>query len=411
MPQLVFLASLLCLTWLLAAAGNFPLKNETARGGDAKQITSGEARDDSPAWSLDKNAVRDSHSADLDDIALNAEAQGFNGSVYIARNGTPILDKAYGWTAPDRRRRVDTSTLFNIASVSKAITATAILGLVETGNLSVHQRIEEILSGVPSDKESITIEELLLHTSCLPDLYAANGLSSRDAAVKAILATRLLCKPGTEFHYTDDGYTLLAAIIEVVSGKQYAHFVRENVFRPAGMKASKFWEEVDDRTSSDVARIVTLELSNRQRGVNWGYIGPGGIWSNADELARYFLALMAGKIVTMESVSEMLMPREKVSIGSAGYGWFIGRSTMDTPLILARGNEDWGHSALIFWYPDRKILLTIATNSGFDHGTPLSRVLAARLEGVLLSSCNRQCNGPTAVLRMTATSRRLLSHE
>jgi len=204
--------------------------------------------------------------------------------------------------------------------------------------------------------------------------------------VRAILATPLLCKPGARFNYTDDGYTLLAAIIELVSGKRYSDFVRDSVFRPAGMGTSRFWEEVDDRTDSNVARIVTLPLDDRMRGVNWGYIGPGGIWSNAEELANYFVALKAGKIVTRELVSEMLTPRVKVSVGFAGYGWYVGQSTIGTPLFFTRGNEDWGHSALVFWYPDRKILLTIVTNAGFDHGTPVSRVLANRFEGVLLSS-------------------------
>jgi CubicO group peptidase (beta-lactamase class C family) len=321
----------------------------------------------------------------LDNIALNAEAEGFNGSVYITIKGKTVLDKAYGWTAPDRLSRVNTDTLFNIASVSKAITATAILKLVEARRLDVDWRIDRIFPNVPADKAAITVEELLVHTSCLPDQYLANGRTSRDDAVAAVLNVPLLCQPGSKFHYSDDGYALLAAIIERVSGKQFGEFVRREVFDPAGMKDTRFWDEADDRTSRNVARIVTLPLDDRFRGLNWGYIGSGGIWSNAEELARFFVALEVGKIVTKESVAELLKSRVKVSVGAAGYGWYIGHSSKGTPLVFARGNEDWGHSALIFWYPDRRILLTIVTNSGFDHGTPVSRVLAKSFEDILLS--------------------------
>lgn len=322
----------------------------------------------------------------LDHVATAAEANGFNGSIDIEIDGRTILNKGYGWTAPDRRRRVDVNTLFNIASVSKAITATAIMKLADAGKLDIHQSIATIFAGVPPDKTGITIEELLIHASCLPDQYAANGLASRDVAVAAIVALPLLCQPGIGFNYSDDGYALLAAVIEIISRERYADFVRHEVFGPAGMRNSKFWDEVDDRTTPNVARIVTLPLQDRLRGLNWGYIGSGGIWSTAEDLVRYFKALRSGKIVSLHAEAQMFEPRTKVSVGSVGYGWYLGRSLKDTPLVFARGNEDWGHSALIFWYPEQHILLAIVTNAGFDHDTPVSRTLARSLEEVLLCS-------------------------
>ena len=321
----------------------------------------------------------------LELIAAKAEQGGFNGCVFIADRGNALMDRAYGWTSPARQERVEKSTIFNIASVTKAITAAAILKLAERNKLHLTTTLVNVFPDIPADKRSISIEELLAHTSGLPDKYAANGCRTRDAALRAIFALPLTNAPGMHFQYTDDGYALLAAIIENTSGDSYNDFVRNIIFRSAGMRETKFWNEVDDRKDKNVARIVTLPIEDRDRGMNWGYIGSGGIWSTAEDLARFFYALRAGLILNPGSVNEMMKPRVKVSVGAAGFGWYVGKSLAGTPLVFARGNEDWGHSALIFWYPDRSILMTIVTNSGFQEDTPVSRILAGRLESVLLA--------------------------
>ncbi|MGD0143519.1 MAG: serine hydrolase domain-containing protein [Rhizomicrobium sp.] len=326
-----------------------------------------------------------SSTSGLELIAATAEKAGFNGSVFIANRGNALMDGAYGWTSPARQERVNKGTLFNIASVTKAFTATAVLKLAERNKLRLTTTLVDIFPDVPADKRGISIEELLTHTSGLPKGYAANGCRTRDAAVKAIFALPLANAPGAHFEYTDDGYALLAAIVENAGGETYNDFVRNIIFRSAGMRETKFWNEVDDRKDKNVARIVTLPIEERYRGMNWGYIGSGGIWSTAEDLARFFYALRAGLILDPGFVDEMMKPRVKVSVGAAGFGWYVGESSAGTPLIFARGNEDWGHSALIFWYPDRSILMTIVTNSGFQDDTPISRVLAGKLESALLA--------------------------
>ena len=251
--------------------------------------------------------------------------------------------------------------------------------------IALKTSLAEIFPTTPTDKLGISVQQLLTHTSGLAKGYAANGCRTRASALEAIFELRVVGPPGAAFEYTDDGYALLAAIIESVSSQTYSTFVRKNVFEVAGMLQTRFWDEVDDRREANVARIVTLSIEDRYRGLNWGYIGSGGIWSTADDLARFFHALRSGMIVNLPLVEQMMSPQVAVSIGACGFGWFIGKSALGTPLIFARGNEDWGHSSLIYWYPDHGALQTIVTNSGFANGVPLSRSLASKFEGVLNS--------------------------
>ena len=297
-------------------------------------------------------------------------------------DGRVLFERGVGWADARKMHQANVGTLFNIASVSKAITATAVYSLVERGLLDPKSSLGAVFTNVPKDKRSITIAELLDHTSCLPQKYAADGHFSRDAAVSAIFAMRLVCAPGARFVYSDDNYALLAAIIEQKSGTTYENYVRMRVFRPADMDRSLFWKEVDG-TTSNVARVL-IPPGHAFRKGDWGYIGSGGIWSTADDLAKFLKCLIAKRIIGGSTLAEMMRPRTKVSIGWAADGWFLSTAANGDALLVARGNESWGHSAIIYWDPNSKSLLTVTSNAGFVNGIPASRVVANDIESILL---------------------------
>ena len=345
-------------------------------------------------------------------ILNQAEERGINGNVFISSEGNLVVDQGLGWTSRERTQKVKSDTLFNIASVSKAITATAIFALRDENRLKLDWPLARFFSNVPADKAEITIAELLDHTSCIPQKYAADGKRSQNDAVSAVFATPLKCRPGRSFVYSDDNYALLAAIIERAGGQSYEEYVRSHVFNRAAMSQTMFWSEIDDRDTPNVARILNPPSVGVFRGTNWGYIGSGGIWSTAHDLARFALALGRGDIISKASVEEMLRPREKVSIGWATYGWFVVTRPAGSRLIVSRGNEDWGHSAVIYWRPGTKTVVSVTSNSGFDQGVPFARVLAGQIEPFVLQDqapCPHVSPIPPDTFRSSTPSARLLA--
>jgi CubicO group peptidase (beta-lactamase class C family) len=162
--------------------------------------------------------------------------EGFSGVILLARHGKMIMHKAYSKDAV-----LTPENAFWIGSLSKTFTAVAILKLQEQGRLSVDEPITKYFADVPQDKQKITVGQLLTHTSGLPIKYAADRIADRNMAIHALLATPLVHAPGEKFQYSNDGFNLLAIIIEIASGQGYENYLRDQLLVPSGMKQSGFW--------------------------------------------------------------------------------------------------------------------------------------------------------------------------
>lgn len=226
------------------------------------------------------------------------------------------------------------------------------------------------------------------HSAGLPNSYAADGIADRGKAMAAILAEPLAFAPGSNSLYSNLNYEVLAAVLEIASGQAYADLVRREVLVPAGMVDTRLWAELDPRTSPDIAAIAPTDpgadFSVDALGPNWGYLGSGGTWSTAEDIAAFVRAVVAGRIINAGSVATMLAPR----IGTRGpssftYGWFVRDSPR--PMVWTRGNEDWGHNAVAYWWPGPRILLTLTSNAGLHQDLAWSRWLGESLEPVLLA--------------------------
>src|SRR5262249_33894208 len=145
------------------------------------------------------------------------ETQGFAGVILLRKDGKVLLRKGYGFADGDRRVKISPDMIFDLGSITKTVTAVAILKLQAEGKLSIGDRIGRLFEGVPSDKTGITMENLLRHTAGLPDsLGSDEDFVSKDWLVKKALSSPLRSKPGKQFNYSNVGYSLLAAIIEKV---------------------------------------------------------------------------------------------------------------------------------------------------------------------------------------------------
>jgi CubicO group peptidase (beta-lactamase class C family) len=196
------------------------------------------------------------------DAAVRAQAalpvaKGFSGTVLVSHNGQVILDKGYGLADRGRHMPNTPNTTFQIASISKQFAAAAILILQQRHKLSVHDRICAYIPGCPASWRPITIHMLLTHTSGIghfDDTYLSLDASpmSLDQLVSLFERMPPLFTPGTQYHYTSPGYTLLAYIVQKVSGEPYATFMQRNIFGPLGMTRTK----VDDTNHPPAGHAV-----------------------------------------------------------------------------------------------------------------------------------------------------------
>ena len=170
----------------------------------------------------------------LETQLAGATERGFSGTV-LAHNGDEIvLHRAYGLADRDKGITNTTATLFDIGSISKQFTKAAILVLEESGRLATSDPISKHLPNVPADKSKITIEQVIDHQAGFREYHDTEGdfeSMDRAEALRRILGQKLRFEPGTDQRYSNSGYTLLAAMVEAVTGERFQEFVRENQLR------------------------------------------------------------------------------------------------------------------------------------------------------------------------------------
>lgn len=266
-------------------------------------------------------------------------ADTFSGYVYISKKGTVLLDKGYGKADFEKGTTVTKQTKFDIASLTKQITAASIMQLEEKKLLAVTDTIDKYLPSFPYGNE-ITIHQLLTHTSGLPlhsiefDIrkfrpsYKNFGKEGKDEKVK------LLSKPGTTFEYSNTAYILLGYIIEKLSGKTLNEYFTENIFKPLNMNNTSFRDD-----SGRIENLATGYSSEKKEKVetpwnltNIGYsLGSAALCSTVEDLLKWESALKDQKLISKDSYEKIYTPNKN----SYGYGWYI--------LKDSKGNKSYEH--------------------------------------------------------------------
>jgi len=267
------------------------------------------------------------------------ESDGFEGEVMVGYHGEVEFDRRGGF-----------ETQHEIGVVSQAFTAWGIYRLIESDRLSLTTRIGQLFADVPDDKRFITIEQLLRHTSGLGNTYAGEGETDRNVAVRKLLAQPLAT--GDAFHYSDDGYVVLAAVIESVTSLDYAEFLRESTV-----------------VSPDMTR--TGELDN----LDWGVRGTGGMLSTARDLFVW-----TARFLDSRERPEITQPRAWTEEGvGLGYGWI--RTGEAPQLLQTSAAMENGQNVVIVVYPHGTIL--VVTSDRFNGDVPWSERVANELEPVM----------------------------
>lgn len=247
----------------------------------------------------------------------------FSGVVLIAKNGKPIFRKAYGLASKRFNVPNKTDTKFNIGSLNKIFTKIAIAKLVEQGKLAYDDFVGKHLPDFPSDiANNVTISHLLAMTSGMGDYWnerfeaSIGKLRTVDDFIRLFIDDPLLFGPGEKRHYSNNGYVVLGKIIEVLSGQGYYDYIRENIYRPAGMGNSNHYEL--DIPVSNLAIGYTKEglkcsSQNVSRRNNMFLIGikgspAGGGYSTVNDLLKFDKALHNHVLLSPKYTSTILLP-------------------------------------------------------------------------------------------------------
>jgi len=298
-------------------------------------------------------------------------------SVLIAEKNNIVYKKAFGSANVELNVAMQPDMLFRIGSITKQFTAIGVLQLVEQGKISLHDHIQKYIPNFPSKGYTITIENLLTHTSGIPDYSNADTthnlyIERHDFTAKQLIKyfdyMPLEFEPGAKYNYSNSGYVLLAYIVEKVTNEDYHQYMMKNVISRAGLEHTLFADE-------HTIILNRVEGYTRNKGFfeNCEYqtaslaFGAGDLLSTTGDLHKWNKALVNYKLVSKETLQKAFTPY-KLSNGSYsnyGYGWFI--DSFGVKRIHHEGQVS-GFTALEAYYPDKDVFVSILTNqlSGED---------------------------------------------
>jgi len=308
----------------------------------------------------------------------------FWGSILIVQNDKILFQKSYGFADKDKKIKNDANTLFNLASVTKTMTASAIMKLHEEGKLTVYDRVDKYIPGfINDDTKDIKIINLLNHTSGI----AANFGQSDDQgkgmvkpgkepiSLEQLIAkfkdTKLKNQPGTKFEYNNYAYTLLSYIIEKVSGMDYPTYLNKAIFSKAGMSNTFYKLNLTKKSAIGYEGIGTLNVrpvANDEHHPSW-ILGASDIYSSTNDLAKYVRAEFTYQILSDKTVKMML--DTCVESRFPGVKWSLGwtkQTAGDLVWYAHSGNGD-GFATKIGYIPTKNISIIILSNLVRDDRT------------------------------------------
>lgn len=306
----------------------------------------------------------------VDPLANSAmKEQGIPGmTVALAKNGTMLYAQAYGDSDLATHSATQTSTIFEIGSITKQFTAALIMKLQEQGALHVDDSISAYL---PDYKfpTAITLRMLLTHTSGLANYttfaqypgWATNGVSEATI-LSAVSQTPLLFPPGTQWSYSNSNYFVLGAIIEKLSGQSFEANLDQYIFKPLGLTNTYFSlpppaQAAIGYTLNGTSMVPAL-VADRSAA-----FAAGALSSNVSDLAAWDNALINGKVVSPASFTAMTTPVSSAIPGGGSYGFGLALRAFDNrPTIWHNGLIN-GFTAETDVFLDSGLAVVVLTNS------------------------------------------------
>ncbi|HXA10807.1 MAG TPA: serine hydrolase domain-containing protein, partial [Mycobacterium sp.] len=336
-------------------------------------------------------------------------------SLGVSRNGTVVYEHGYGMANLDLGVAITPASVFDAASVAKQFTAMSILLLAQRRQLSLDDGVGKYIPNWGEHGHQITIRHLLTHTSGLRDAFLLQGLApdtpedTNQKIVNILVRARgLNFVPGTEFEYNNGAFTLLAGVVERVSGRALPAFAEANIFKPLGMTHTYFHD--------DATRIVPNRATGYSRAAN-GFqvavrtytdvvVGNAGLFTTVGDLLRWEQNLADVRVGDPALIAEMQKPA--IATGwseTSGYGFGIEIARHRGLLTIGHGGGDEGRRAYVVRYPDRGLAIAVLCNLDDIDPAAVSRSIAdSFLADVFPESAGLETTGAAATPHPVALS-------
>jgi len=292
----------------------------------------------------------------------------------VGPGGVVELERTYGMANLEESVALTSETVFELASVSKQFTATAIMMLYEEGLVAPEDPVSETFSEGPAEWASMTVHHLLTHQSGLPD-YAndqppgtVEGWSNADV-LAYLLETSLEFPPGDEFEYSNSGYAMLAMLLERVTGESFADFLQQRIFEPLGM------------SDTLVPAVAPPDVPNLARGYRLGHLveyssrtnGAGHQHSTLEDLIQWELGIRDAALLSPDTLALMFTRHVDIPVEKRvshfddcdyGYGWMTCSAKVGP--LLHHGGRTGGFRTLIDRDPAANVTVIMLSNGSYE---------------------------------------------
>lgn len=311
------------------------------------------------------------------------EKVGFSGSVLVELNGNKIISKGYGFRDKEHSFKNEPATIFDIGSITKQFTAAAILKLEMQGQLTTNDKISIYFKNVPKDKSEITIHDLLRHQSGLPGGVGGDyDKINEPAFIDSVMKAPLKFETGTKFSYSNIGYSLLAIIIEKVSGLSYEQYLYKNLWKPAKMEMTGYTRPEFDTNLIAVGYYRNDSVWGKPTDKEWDKTAPywhlkgnGGILSTTEDMYKWNEALMGEQILSKEAKNKMYHPKiraeEKDEKAIYAYGWDVTKTGRNTFRVWHNGSNRIFYADFMR-YIDEDVTLIMLSNKAHTNFNKLN---------------------------------------
>ncbi len=325
----------------------------------------------------------------MNNYLTELEKIGFSGTVLVELNGKQVISKGYGFSDQSTLRRNDPSTIFDIGSITKQFTAASILKLEMQGKLSTDDRLSLYFDNIPKDKEIITIHDLLRHQSGLISNVGHDYQAiTKEAFLDKVFSSTLRFEVGTSFSYSNIGYSILAMIIEKVSGQAYETYLYENLWKPSQMEMTGYSRPSFDKTKIAIGYDNDDNVWGKPTDKEWDKTAPfwhltgnGGILSTTEDLYKWHVALMGEKILSSGAKNKMYHPKirtEENYTSIYGYGWDISLTNRNTKRVGHNGSNNIFYADFVS-YIDEDVTLIMLSNKShsnfYELNVELSKII------------------------------------
>jgi len=305
-------------------------------------------------------------------------------SVTVVREKRLAWSRGFGRADLENGVPATPATVYRLGSISKPVTAVAVMQLVERGKIDLDAPVQTYVPAFPAKSGPVTVRQLLAHQGGVrhynspSEFDSTRHYASLADALAPFKDDPLLHEPGTKYLYTTHGYTLLGAVVEGASGERYTDYIAKNVFAPAGMttaRADDVFALIPHRaqgyrknSKGDLENSALADTSNK--------IPGGGLCSTADDLAKFAVALMTDRLVKPETRAQQwtLQKTKDGAVTEYGLGWRV--SARNGRREVHHGGAQQRVRTFLYLLPDEGVAVAVMCNLEGASLTALTQKIA-----------------------------------